>query len=66
MQGLPLPNSIGFEELLFFISSLAMKGSFFFGELHIPSDWIITVSMLISLNCSKSLFLTIDVFFSLW
>ncbi|KAF3330784.1 S-adenosyl-L-methionine-dependent methyltransferase [Carex littledalei] len=41
-QGLPLANSINFEELLLLISSLAMKGSIFFGQLHIPSDWIIS------------------------
>ncbi|KAJ3703835.1 hypothetical protein LUZ61_007540 [Rhynchospora tenuis] len=42
LQGLPLPYSISFEELLLLISSLAMKGSIFFGELCIPSDWMIS------------------------
>ncbi|KAJ1686008.1 hypothetical protein LUZ63_017398 [Rhynchospora breviuscula] len=42
LQGLPLPYLISFEELLLLISSLAMKGSIFFGELHIPSDWMIS------------------------
>ncbi|KAJ4766474.1 S-adenosyl-L-methionine-dependent methyltransferases superfamily protein [Rhynchospora pubera] len=42
LQGLPLPCLNSFEELLLLISSLAMKGSIFFGELRIPSDWMIS------------------------
>ncbi|KAJ3669282.1 hypothetical protein LUZ60_011232 [Juncus effusus] len=39
LQGLPLENLTSLEELLNLISSLAIKGSIFFGEITIPSDW---------------------------
>lgn len=33
LQGLPIKTLVDFEDVLFIVSSLAMKGSYFLGEL---------------------------------